>query len=78
MMPKKIQQVRQNLAKINQDIIMARKKGEQQYQQKNQVKQQVEEKKGFEKKKKGLYCKVDKIPAGEQEAQCKEQGGEVI
>ena len=71
----KIQQVRQNLAKINQDIIMARKKGEQQYQQKNQVKQQVEEKKGFEKKKKeSVLQKLIKSRQGSKEAMQRASG----
>ena len=71
----KMQQVRQNLAKINQEIVQARKSREQQYQQKDQVKQQVEEKKVFEKKKKeSVLQKLIKSRQGSKEAMQRASG----
>lgn len=71
----KMQQVRQNLARINQEIVQARKKREQQGQEKDKVKQQVEEKKVFEKKKKeSVLQKLIKSRQGSKEAMQRASG----
>jgi len=71
----KMQQVRQNLAKINQEIVQARRSREQQYQQKDRVKQQVEERQVFEKKKKeSVLQKLIKSRQGSKEAMQRASG----
>ena len=71
----KMQQVRQNLVKINQEIVQARRSREQQYQQKDRVKQQVEERQVFEKKKKeSVLQKLIKSRQGSKEAMQRASG----
>ena len=72
---RKMQQVRQNLVKINQEIVQARRSREQQYQQKDRVKQQVEERQVFEKKKKeSVLQKLIKSRQGSKEAMQRASG----